>query len=193
MGFPSGGGWSDWTRDYRYGALVIEPPEVLTAVLDPIREQFDPVSASRVGAHITVTPPFIGPPSSADEARVAAVVRGRPPIRLRLGRPTQFAGSSVVYLPVEDSGAVMRLREVLLATDLFRLDLPHTSDFVPHLTISEFGTTPAAALSAVIPAPGARAFQVRAIAWVVPDDEFRFAVRRAFPLEVDGPDEAGEG
>ena len=37
MEYHSGGGWSDWKHDYRYGALVIEPPEVLTAVLDPIR------------------------------------------------------------------------------------------------------------------------------------------------------------
>jgi 2'-5' RNA ligase len=180
--FPSGGGWSAWKRDYRYGALVIEPPEELAAVLDPIRERFDPVSASRVGAHITVTPPFTGAPSPADEARVGSVVRGMPSMRLQLARPRQFGGSSVIYLPIEDAGAIVRLRDVLLATGMFRLDLPHTTDFVPHLTISEFGTTPAAALGAAIPAPGASAFFVREIAWVVPDEEFRFGVRRTFAL-----------
>ena len=185
MKFPIGSGWLDWQRDYRYGALVIEPPLELAAVLDPIRERFDPVSAARVGAHITVTPPFVAAPTPGDEARVGSVVRREPSMSLQLGRPTQFGGSSVIYLPVVNAGAVIRLREALLATGLFRLDLPHTTDFVPHLTISEFGTTPATALRTVIPAPGASTFHVEAIAWVVPDEGFQFSTRRTFALEVD--------
>jgi 2'-5' RNA ligase len=185
VNFPSGSGWPDWQRDYRYGVLVIEPPQELAAVLDPIRERFDPVSADRVGAHITVTPPFVDAPTPTDEARVGSVVGRVPSMRLQLGTPTRFGGSSVIYLPVVNSGAVLWLREVLLGTGLFRLDLPHTTDFVPHLTISEFGTTPEAALRTVIPAPGRRAFQVRAIAWLVPNEEFRFGVRRTFPLGAD--------
>ena len=182
MSFPSGDGWPDWQRDYRYGALVIEPPRELAAVLDPIRARFDPVSAARVGAHITVTPPFVGAPTPADEARVGSVVHRIPSMSLQLGSPSQFGKSSVIYLPVVNGGAVLRLREVLLATGLFRLDLPHTNDFVPHLTISEFGTTPAAALSSLIPAPAASAFHVEAIAWVVPDEGFQFRVHRTFVL-----------
>ena len=186
MNFPSGGGWSEWQRDYRYGALVIEPPRELAAVLDPIRERLDPVSAGPFGAHITVTPPFVGAPTPAAEARVGSLIRRRPSMSLQLGKPRQFGGSPVIYLPVVNAGAVMRLREMLLATGLFRLDLPHTTDFVPHLTISEFGTTPAAALSTVIPAPGASAFHVGAIAWVVPDEGFQFRVCRTFALAVAG-------
>ena len=185
MNFPSGGGWDDWQRDYRYGALVIEPPPELVAVLDPIREGLDPVSAARVGAHITVTPPFVGAPTPADQAHVGSVVGRIPSMGLQLGLPRQFGESSVIYLPVVNARAAIRLREALLATGLFRLDLPHTTDFVPHLTISEFGTTPAAALRTVIPAPGASTFHVEAIAWVVPDEGFQFSTRRTFALEVD--------
>jgi 2'-5' RNA ligase len=185
MKFASGGGWPDWQRDYRYGALVIEPPTELAAVLDPIRQRFDPVSASRVGAHITVTPPFIGAPGPADVARVGSVVGGIPAMKLKLGRPRRFGGSSVIYLPVVNGEAVMSLRELLLATGLFRHDLPHTTDFVPHLTISEFATTPVAALSTVIPAPGASAFHVGAVAWMVPDEEFHFRTRRRFALAAE--------
>ena len=184
MNFPRGDGWADWKRDYRHGALVIEPPQELAAVLDPIRQRFDPVSADRVGAHVTVTPPFVEAPTPADEAQVGSVVRRIPSMRLQLGMPTQFGGSSVIYLPVMNAEAVMRLREALVATGLFRLDLPHTVDFVPHLTISEFGTTPGAALKTVMPAPAASPFQVEAIAWIVPDEEFQFTVRRTFALEA---------
>jgi hypothetical protein len=69
-----------------------------------------------------------------------------------------------------------------LLTWLFRLDLPHTTDFVPHLTLSEFGTAPATALGADIPQAEAMAFRVETVAWVVPNEAFQFTVRRTFML-----------
>ena len=158
------------------------PPPNLASALDPIRERFDPASAAQIGAHITLTPPFAAAPSSADKERVRTAIRGVASMRLQLDRPTRFSGSSVVYLPVVPTQAFLKLREVLLATGLFRLDLPHTTDFVPHLTLSEFGTAPAAGLGADIPQPEAMAFLVKGVAWVVPDEEVRFTVRPTFSL-----------
>jgi 2'-5' RNA ligase len=182
VNFAKGTSWPTWQRDYRYGVLVIEPPQELASLLDPIRERLDPFSAGRYGAHVTVTPPLAAAPSSADEERVRTAVRGVASMKLQLGRPTRFSGSSVVYLPVVPSEGVHQLRTALLATGLFRLDLPHTSDFVPHLTLSEFGTAPEEALVADVPQPDAMAFLLEAVAWVVPDEAFHFTVRSAFHL-----------
>ena len=182
VNFPKGSGWPRWQRAYRYGVLVIEPPRELASILDAIRERFDPVSAGGFGAHITLTPPFAAAPSSADEERVRTAVRSAASMRLQLDRPTRFSGSSVVYLPVVPRQGLLELRTVLLATGLFRLDLPHTNDFVPHLTLSEFGTAPEEALRADIPQPEAMAFLIETVAWVVPDEAFHFTVRRTFRL-----------
>jgi 2'-5' RNA ligase len=187
VNFPMGGSWPAWQRDYRYGTLLIMPPPNLASALDPIRERFDPASAAQIGAHITLTPPFAAAPSSVDVERVRTAIRGVVSWRLELERPAQFSGSSVVYLPVVPTPPFLELREVLLATGLFRLDLPHTTDFVPHLTLSEFGTAPAAALGADIPQPEAMAFLVEAVAWVVPDEAFHFTVRRTFMLAPSHP------
>lgn len=187
MNFPKGSGWPTWQRDYRYGTLVIKPPPTLASALDPIRERFDPASAAQIGAHITLTPPFAAAPSAADEERVRTAIRGVASMRLQLDRPTRFSGSSVVYLPVVPAQPFLKLREVLLATGLFRLDMPHTTDFVPHLTLSEFGTAPAAALGADIPQREAMAFLVEAVAWVVPDEALHFTVRRTFMLAASHP------
>jgi 2'-5' RNA ligase len=180
--FAMGGSWPIWQRDYRYGTLVIRPPPNLAADLDSIRERLDPASAAHIGAHLTLTPPFAVAPTSADEERVRLAIRGVASMRLRLDRPTQFSGSSVIYLPVVPTQAFMNLREVLLATGLFRLDLPHTTDFVPHLTLSEFGTAPVAVPGPEVPPPKAMAFLVEEVAWVVPDEAFHFTVRRTFTL-----------
>jgi 2'-5' RNA ligase len=186
VNFPVGGSWPMWQRDYRYGALVIMPPPNLASALDPIRERLDPVSAARIGAHITLTPPFAAAPSSADEERVRTAIRGVASMRLQLDRPTQFSGSSVIYLPVVPTQAFGMLREVLLATGLFRLDLPHTTDFVPHLTLSEFATAPAVPGADIAP-PEAMAFLAEAVAWVVPDEAFHFTVRRTFMFAASHP------
>ena len=182
MNYPTGDSWLPWQRDYRYGALVIEPPRQLAAALDPIRARLDPISAGRVGAHITLTPPFADAPSGAQEERVASTVRGQTTVGLQLGRPTVFSGSSVIYLPVEPRREFDSLRAVLLATGLFRLDLPHTDDFVPHLTLSEFGTSPTSPEEIDVPEPQSMFFLVEAISWLVPDQGFHFTMRRTFPL-----------
>lgn len=189
MNFPKSSDWSTWQRAYRYGTLVIEPPRELTSILDPMRERLDPASAGWIGAHITLTPPFAVAPSRGDEERVERAIRSVAPMRVRLDRPTQFNGSSVIYLPVVPSQGIEDLRTVVLATGLFRLDLPHGDHFVPHLTLSEFGTAPPADLVAGLPPPEAMAFLVDAIAWVVPDEAFHFTVRRTFALDsADHPD-----
>jgi 2'-5' RNA ligase len=182
MSLADGSSWADWRRDYIHGALVIEPPADLAAILDPIRMRLDPVSAERIRAHITVTPPFSRAPMPPDEARVSSVVGSAPPLDLQLGPPRRFEGSSVIHLPVVDPTPVLNLREELLATGLFRMDLPHTTGFVPHLTLSEFGPTPDAALKTVIPDPVTRVFRVGEVAWVTPNEEFTFSVRHTFPL-----------
>jgi len=181
---PKSSRWPAWQQAYRYGALVIEPPRELASVLDPIRERLDPDSAAVLGAHITLTPPFAAAPSPADEERVRTAVRGVFSMRLQLDRPRQFSGSSVIYLPVVPSPGLDKLRTVLLATGLSRLDLPHTSDFVPHLTLSESGTALESALRADVPRPASMAFLLEAVSWVVPDETFHFTVRRAFHLDV---------
>jgi 2'-5' RNA ligase len=182
VSYPDVSNWLAWQRAYHFGLLVIVPPPQIASVLDAIRERLDPVSAATFGAHITVTPPFIAAPSAADEERVEKAIRGEAQVRLQLDRPTQFSGSSVVYLPVVPSEGVHALRTTLLATGLFRLDQPHTSDFVPHLTLSEFGSAPEEALGTNLPPPEAMAFVPDTVAWVVPDEAFHFKVHRTFRL-----------
>ena len=186
VGFPRGAAWPTWQRDYRYGTLVILPPSNLASALDPIRSRLDPVSAATIGAHVTLTPPFATAPTSTDEERVLRCIRGLASMRLQLDRPTRFSGSSVLYLPVVPAEELGKLREVLLAIGLFRLDLPHTTDFVPHLTLSEFGTAPAVP-DTELPPPEAMAFLADTVTWVVPDEAFHFTVRRTFTLAPSHP------
>jgi 2'-5' RNA ligase len=179
-----GASWWMWQGAYRYGALVIRPPPALASVLDPIRERLDLASAAQIGVHITLTPPFAAAPTSADVQRVGTAIRRVPSMRLQLDGPAHFSGSSVIYLPVVHTEALTNLRDALLATGLFRFDLPHTTDFVPHLTLSEFGTASALTQAENIPPREAMAFFVTAVDWMVPDESFHFTVRRTFMLSA---------
>jgi 2'-5' RNA ligase len=182
MEFEAGAGWPDWQADVGYGGLVIEPPPEIARVLDPIRQRLDPVAAAVLGPHITLTPGFIGAPSESDEKKLAAILGSIEPMTLKLGLPTQFSGSAVVYLTVEPRAEIDRLRMALMATGLFRLDEPYTDDFVPHLTLSVAADAVDAALLAPVPQPAAMIFCCESVAWFVADRANHFTIRRTFAL-----------
>ena len=181
--FPEVGDWPEWKQAYRYGALVIVPPPDVARPADALRKQFDPVSAAVFGAHISLTPPFVREPSSLELRSIARVIGETPRLKLCVGPAARFPASNVVYLAVHPDDGLSALRSRLMASGLFRTDLPHANAFVPHLTISENGTNPGAAMEAARsaawpPSP----FPVTEVAWITPDEEFRFAIRDTFAL-----------
>lgn len=173
--------WADWQLAYRFGALVVVPPDGLGAEVNAIRGRFDPVSTAIFGAHVTITPPLAAAPTDAQLGIVARTVRGFPGSKLTFSPATTFPNTSVVYLPVEPVEPLGELRAALLRTGLFAPD--DHPDFVPHLTLSEFGADPEPVLAAAIAADLAgRSFPLTHVTWIAPDLSFHFVVRRAFPL-----------
>ncbi len=180
VGFPDGTGWPDWQRAYRFGALVVVPPPDLAAKVDAIRSRFDPVSAAIFGTHITLTPPFARAPAPADLDRLSAVVFEFPRSELTHSSPTTFPNSSVVYLPIKPVEPLAALRTAILGTRLFESD---DRDFVPHLTLSEFGAEPEAVLTAARDAGLTHGgIPLTHVTWITPDPSFRLAARDTFGL-----------
>jgi 2'-5' RNA ligase len=180
MGLTEVSGWPEWRRAYRYGVLVVVPPDDLAAKADAIRRRFDPTSAAIFGAHITLTPPFVRAPNVADLERLAATLLTFPRFDLRYSSATTFPDSTVVYLPVLPIERVAALRASILETGLFATP---EWDFVPHLTLSEFGGEPQAVLIAARDAGLSNGvIPIAHVTWIAPDPSFRFAVRDTFRL-----------
>ena len=166
--------------DFHLGTLAILLPEPLTMRIRELRQQFDPASAATAPPHITLTQPLAVPLTGAR-------LRGRhrycrlpfPSFDIGYGPARTFAGSTVVYLAVEPAKRLEELRGGLHGTGWFRLDLPHTDDFVPHITIREFGDPDAISSddlrARVDAAVESGSFRCTDVAVLAPDPDSRFS------------------
>jgi len=88
-------------------------------------------------------------------------------------------GTFVIWPPDPVREVVNRLRE--------RLDLPHTDDFVPHMSIND-GRPDAARTQEIFEilrtSVSSGSFECGEIAFIVPDSGFHFEVVRTLPLAL---------
>lgn len=168
-----------------HGALVIWPPDEVRAEVDVLRHQYDPVSAARCEAHITVSQPFIHQPTDADITRLAGLLSALDAITVSYGAVDTFLPYPCLYLSVEPLDRLTALHEVVQGTGLFHPDPAHYERFVPHMTILEGSLSPEETARLAIdiqPTAPRGTFVCREVALVVPDEHFRFTVTQRFGL-----------
>jgi 2'-5' RNA ligase len=127
-----------WLADFRFGLFVIALPDPLRRDVDALRRRFDAASAEIAPPHVTVTQPLAEEPNDIGRADLGALLAEFPPFEVRLGPARAFPDSPVVFLAVEPVAPIAAMRQAAHATGLFRLDLPFTDAFVPHVTIREW-------------------------------------------------------
>jgi 2'-5' RNA ligase len=175
----------DWREAYRHGMFVIWPPDDVRAAVNVLRQRYDPRSAAICEAHITLTQPLLTTLDAGDWRRIAETVAAQPTFDIEFGPVNTFLPYPCVYLEIRPGCAVLELRAALHALGHFDLSLPHTDDFVPHMTIADASLAPddiaALALELQDGAPRGQ-FPCTEVAYVAPDARFRFEVARRFSL-----------
>jgi 2'-5' RNA ligase len=169
---------ADRVRDFRFGVFVLPLLEPLGGQVEALRRQFDPTSAALAPPHISVTQPLAEEPNDIARADLGALIAEFAPFEVRVGPARAFADSAVVYLAVEPAAAILALRSAAHATGLFRVDLPDTDDFVPHVTIREWPDSAApnnAVISAADAAIGRAVVRCDAVELWRPDRSGRFS------------------
>ncbi len=179
-------GWEPWKRPYRYGTLAIYPPPSVREYVNGFREELDPVSHGYSEAHITLTQPFRQPAIDKVVDRLAAMLRLEESFQVTYGPVRSFLPSPVLWLQVQPCQRILDLRRKLHGLDLFDLSLPHTDDFVPHMTLTEGLSGPPVddgLLRRYEPRVESGSFECTSIVHLVPDSEFRFSVKSEFWLD----------
>ena len=177
---------AEFRRIWAHGTLVLLPPADVAALVDDLRARHDPRSAALIGAHITLTQPFLAPPDAGALAGVAAVVATVPPFTIHWGPLNTFMPYPCIHFEIHPTEPVLRLRDALHALGLFNLALPHSgSDFIPHMTVAE-GYADAVDTQRLFDAlrDGAPSglFTCTTVIYSCPDADFRFQPRASFAL-----------
>ena len=173
--------WEPWQRAYQHGTLVIWPPDSDRESVGQWREQLDPTSHGFAEAHITVTQPLKARLTTDILDRLTTILRAENNFEVTYGPLRSFLPSPVLWLEVQPAGRVVELRRKLHLTGAFDLSLPHTEDFVPHMTITEGLSGPQvdhALFQSTRDRIECGSFDCSGVVYLVPDDSFRFHVER---------------
>lgn len=170
---------------YLPGALVILPPADVRARVNRLRRRHDPMSAWTIPPHVTVTQPFRIEPGAAELELVRQVVMRHEPLVLRYGPLRNFLPYPCIWFEIQPAAAILDLREDLHRTGLFNTDLPHTEDFVPHMSVTD-GSPDAATTERLFRRMAGRVrggrFRASEVVYTRPDWRFRFRPVIAFRL-----------
>ncbi len=176
--------WEDWQRGYRLGVILILPPPDVSREVDFLRARYDPRSAAWCPAHISLSDPLCCEMSPAFAGEIRAVLSDVRPFELhydRLYASTRHPGVAYRITPREP---IERLKQLLHGTSGFADEAHGRRDIAPHMTIAEFISIDeslqlCARLQDTAPVGS---FLCDRLAYMVPDDGFRFQRRLTFPL-----------
>jgi 2'-5' RNA ligase len=177
--------WEGWQKEYRYGVLLIYPPEPLRTHVNALRALNDPRSQAYCDAHISMTVAFPCPVEPQDWAEMAHVAGRIAPIPITFGPVRSYPGVPGVVLNIEPVDRLTELLRALESLPVFAQAARRTYRFSPHMTIAEFITMQRTEellreLSRADELAGT--FECRSLAYTVPDEEFHFTERASLLL-----------
>jgi 2'-5' RNA ligase len=177
--------WEDWQKPYQFGTLVIWPPDALREIVNSQRERIDPVSGSYCEAHITVTQPLSGYLDDEEWDRLETILSSIVSFEISYGPLKTFLPYPCIWYEIQPAEKVLELRNVLHQTGFFNLDMKHPQNFIPHMTITEGLSGPEVdenLFRMLQEESGKGLFHCKGLSYIVPDEDFRFQVKRFLPL-----------
>jgi len=175
-----------WKEDYKFGTIVIWPPDNVRSHVNPLRERHDPRSHAICEAHVSVTQPFLATPKENEWEKLIAIVSGFEASEITYGPLNHFLPYPCIYYEIHPPDYLLKIRRALHATGLFNLSLPYTEGFVPHMSITDgmpdAGTTESLFQELQEEVSGG-SFQCDALTLIEPDESFVFHMTRLLHLK----------
>ncbi len=183
--YSDGLGWKTWMNDFRFGTMVFLPSGEVLETVNRLRAEYDPISAKTCPAHVTITQPFTSAPDSIQLSKIEVLLSSSQGFQVQIGPATTSPNKRLIWLDVNPKDQFLKLREQLHEVGLFRMDLPFTMDFIPHMTISEAQREPTDVESInkqLNSRHRPRNIEFDSVSWIIPDDVFVFKQHRVFRL-----------
>jgi 2'-5' RNA ligase len=177
--------WPEWQKPYRFGVLLVLPPEPVRMDINALRAIYDPVSHEITEAHISLTVPFPAAPDERAWQELERAASGFGPLSISYGPLVPFLPKPGAALQIEPQAELDRLRRALEACRIFQGADPRRYPFWAHMTIAEFISV-SDTEKLVKDIGGERApsgsFVCEYLSHLVPDESFRFSEHRRLAL-----------
>lgn len=177
--------WLEWQKDYRFGVILVLPPEPVRTQINALRAKYDPQSHKTVNSHISLTVPLQKEPDEhlwAELERIASRFQAFP---ICYGPLVSFLPKAGAALDIQPQAQLDKLRIALEVSEVFLGAPPRRHRFWAHMTIAEFISVEITQ-QLVGDLEGERSpagsFLCDHVSYVVPDEEFRFIEWRVLKL-----------
>ena len=177
--------WEDWQKPYEFGTFVIWPPVHVRKIINSQREMYDPVSQRYCETHITVTQPLSWTLDERGWDYLQTRLAGFGPFQIEYGPLSSFLPYPCIWYEIVPRDRILAIRKVLHQTGYFNLEMEYPENFIPHMTITEGLSGPTvdkSVLRKLQEESGMGSFLCEDVAFIVPDEEFQFHVKRRIPL-----------
>jgi 2'-5' RNA ligase len=131
-------GWEEWQKSYRFGVILILPPDPPADEINRLRDIYDPRGQSYCEAHISLTVPLPRPVEDYHLEELKLLASGFSPFTIQYGPLSNYLPAPGVVLAIEPKGTLSSLVTTLESASVFENAAPRPYPFSPHLTISEF-------------------------------------------------------
>ncbi len=177
--------WPTWGNRFKPGLFIIQPPEDVSSIVNAQRKMYDPLSQSYIGAHITVTQPFLKEPSTSEWDLLLGVLEEFLPFEIHYGPVKSFLPYPCIWYEIQPAEQILKIRSALHQTGLFNLEEGYIEDFIPHMTITEGQSGPEVNLELLDILQGesqSGSFLCSEIVLSVPDHRFHFLPVKKYSL-----------
>jgi len=176
--------WESWQREYRFGVLLIYPPDPPLSQVNALRARYDPRSQSICDAHISLTVPLPRALYDADWQELQSIAAGVEPFSIQYGPLMNYLPHPGVCLAIEPQSALDRLRAALERAAAFAEAPPRRYPFSAHMTIAEFISVEQteALMDQLADVAPTGSFPCGAVSYAVPDANFHLTERKRLAL-----------
>ncbi|NSW53950.1 MAG: 2'-5' RNA ligase family protein [Anaerolineae bacterium] len=172
-------GWKPWMKEYRYGIVLIIPPEPHRAVVNALRRVYTWSQGSECDAHISLSVPAAGPVNAIDLLELEDMLAGFEPFLLHYGPIITGGDGRGIVLDIQPQEVLNRLLPLVEGTRMFQGAPERKWPFSAHMTIAEILTIPQSLelRSQLSDLNLSGSFRVDHLSYIVPDENFAFTER----------------
>ncbi|MGH1362171.1 MAG: 2'-5' RNA ligase family protein [Calditrichia bacterium] len=130
--------WQDWQLDYRFGVILILPPDDLAKPINELRAAYDPQSAAICPAHISVSDPLQEEMTDSFRKEIVIILQNIEPFELHYDKPQASTKRAGVAYPITPQKPIDELKKALHRAKIFGDDEFQRGHIPAHMTIAEF-------------------------------------------------------
>src|ERR1051326_3330612 len=171
--------WKPWQREYRFGVLLIIPPDPARSAVNALRARYAWSQSCECDAHISLTVPLREGVTPGQWAELQEIASGVRPFAIEYGPLKHYLPHPGVCLEIEPQAELDSLRVAIEGASCFKGAPSQKYPFSAHMTIAEMisiAQTQSIMEELREVAPSGT-FVCTAVSYVAPDAGFRFTER----------------